>query len=57
MLGAFSRDLRVVLLRLASRLQTLRYYAASKKACPLALARRERSKCSRRSPTGSASGI
>ena len=39
MLLAFSRDLRVVLLRLASRLQTLRYYAASKKACPLALAR------------------
>jgi GTP pyrophosphokinase len=30
MLLAFSRDLRVVLLRLASRLQTLRYYAASK---------------------------
>jgi GTP pyrophosphokinase len=31
MLLAFSRDLRVVMLRLASRLQTLRYYAASKK--------------------------
>ena len=30
MLLAFSRDLRVVMLRLASRLQTLRYYAASK---------------------------
>ncbi|MEG2876853.1 MAG: bifunctional (p)ppGpp synthetase/guanosine-3',5'-bis(diphosphate) 3'-pyrophosphohydrolase [Comamonas sp.] len=30
MLLGFSRDLRVVLLRLASRLQTLRYYAASK---------------------------
>ena len=30
MLLAFSRDLRVVLLRLASRLQTLRYHAASK---------------------------
>ncbi len=30
MLLAFSRDLRVVVLRLASRLQTLRYYAASK---------------------------
>ncbi len=30
MLLAFSRDLRVVLLRLASRLQTLRYFAASK---------------------------
>jgi GTP pyrophosphokinase len=31
MLLAFSRDLRVVLLRLTSRLQTLRYYAATKK--------------------------
>jgi len=30
MLLAFSRDLRVVMLRLASRLQTLRYFAASK---------------------------
>jgi GTP pyrophosphokinase len=30
MLLAFSRDLRVVVLRLASRLQTLRFYAASK---------------------------
>ena len=30
MLLAFSRDLRVVMLRLASRLQTLRYLAASK---------------------------
>jgi GTP pyrophosphokinase len=39
MLLAFSRDLRVVLLRLASRLQTLRYYAESKRACPRALAR------------------
>jgi GTP pyrophosphokinase len=38
MLLAFSRDLRVVLLRLASRLQTLRFYAASKKAVPQALA-------------------
>jgi GTP pyrophosphokinase len=38
MLLAFSRDLRVVLLRLASRLQTLRYYAASKRPCPRALA-------------------
>ena len=34
MLLAFSRDLRVVLLRLASRLQTLRYFAASKRPCP-----------------------
>ncbi len=31
MLLAFSRDLRVILLRLASRLQTLRFYAASKR--------------------------
>jgi GTP pyrophosphokinase len=34
MLLAFSRDLRVVLLRLASRLQTLRWFAASKRPCP-----------------------
>ena len=39
MLLAFSRDLRVVLLRLASRLQTLRHFAASKQPCPAALAR------------------
>ncbi|HJW11739.1 MAG TPA: HD domain-containing protein, partial [Albitalea sp.] len=39
MLLAFSRDLRVVLLRLASRLQTLRYFAACKQACPELLAR------------------
>ena len=39
MLLAFARDLRVVLLRLASRLQTLRYYAASKQRCPELLAR------------------
>jgi GTP pyrophosphokinase len=38
MLLAFSRDLRVVLLRLASRLQTLRWFAASKRACPPELA-------------------
>jgi GTP pyrophosphokinase len=38
MLLAFSRDLRVVLLRLASRLQTLRWHAASKVPCPTALA-------------------
>jgi len=38
MLLAFSRDLRVVLLRLASRLQTLRYFAASKRLCPASLA-------------------
>ncbi|MFV0601743.1 MAG: RelA/SpoT family protein [Brachymonas sp.] len=39
MLLAFSRDLRVILLRLASRLQTLRYLAASKTAVPPELAR------------------
>lgn len=39
MLLAFSRDLRVVLLRLASRLQTLRWHAAAKRACPALLAR------------------
>ena len=39
MLLAFSRDLRVVMLRLASRLQTLRHYAASKRAVPPSLAR------------------
>ncbi len=38
MLLAFSRDLRVVLLRLASRLQTLRWYASSKRPCPSPLA-------------------
>jgi GTP pyrophosphokinase len=38
MLLAFSRDLRVVLLRLASRLQTLRWHAASKRPCPPELA-------------------
>ncbi len=39
MLLAFSRDLRVVLLRLASRLQTLRFFAVSREPCPEALAR------------------
>jgi GTP pyrophosphokinase len=34
MLLAFSRDLRVVLLRLASRLQTLRWFAATRTPCP-----------------------
>ncbi|MFZ4622766.1 MAG: RelA/SpoT family protein [Rhodoferax sp.] len=34
MLLAFSRDLRVVMLRLASRLQTLRYFAATKQPVP-----------------------
>ncbi|GAB3766555.1 bifunctional (p)ppGpp synthetase/guanosine-3',5'-bis(diphosphate) 3'-pyrophosphohydrolase [Ramlibacter monticola] len=39
MLLGFSRDLRVILLRLASRLQTLRYYAATKQPTPPAVAR------------------
>ncbi len=39
MLLAFSSDLRVVLLRLASRLQTLRHFAVTKQQCPAALAR------------------
>jgi len=38
MLLAFSRDLRVVMLRLASRLQTLRYFAASKLPAPEGIA-------------------
>jgi len=39
MLLAFSRDLRVILLRLASRLQTLRFYAASKRPASPSIAR------------------
>jgi GTP pyrophosphokinase len=39
MLLAFSRDLRVVMLRLASRLQTLRFFAASKLPVPPGLAK------------------
>jgi GTP pyrophosphokinase len=39
MLLAFSRDLRVVMLRLASRLQTLRHFAAIRQQAPLAVAR------------------
>ena len=39
MLLAFSRDLRVVMLRLASRLQTLRFFAATKQEPPPGLAR------------------
>ena len=38
MLLAFSRDLRVVMLRLASRLQTLRHFAATKAPVPPGLA-------------------
>jgi GTP pyrophosphokinase len=39
MLLAFSRDLRVVMLRLASRLQTLRHAAASRRGVPESVAR------------------
>ena len=39
MLLAFSRDLRVVMLRLASRLQTLRHAAASRRGVPQGVAR------------------
>ena len=39
MLLAFSRDFRVVMLRLASRLQTLRHFAAIRQPAPLAVAR------------------
>ncbi|WP_374666609.1 bifunctional (p)ppGpp synthetase/guanosine-3',5'-bis(diphosphate) 3'-pyrophosphohydrolase [Ramlibacter sp.] len=39
MLLAFSRDLRVVLLRLASRLQTMRHYAACRQPLPAPIAR------------------
>jgi GTP pyrophosphokinase len=39
MLLAFSRDLRVVMLRLASRLQTLRWHAANKTPAPPDVAR------------------
>ncbi len=39
MLLAFSRDLRVVLLRLASRLQTLRFFAATKRVVQPSVAR------------------
>ena len=39
MLLAMAADLRIVLIRLASRLQSLRWYAQSKQPCPEALAR------------------
>ena len=39
MLLAFSKDLRVIMLRLASRLQTLRYFASAKKEVPASLAK------------------
>jgi GTP pyrophosphokinase len=52
MLLAFSRDLRVVMLRLASRLQTLRYFAASKLPVPAGIASRSHCRFSHRWPTG-----
>ncbi len=39
MLLAFSKDLRVIMLRLASRLQTLRYFASAKTEVPAGLAK------------------
>ncbi|MBA3057592.1 MAG: bifunctional (p)ppGpp synthetase/guanosine-3',5'-bis(diphosphate) 3'-pyrophosphohydrolase [Gammaproteobacteria bacterium] len=39
MLLAFSRDLRVVMLRLASRLQTLRFFVAARQDAPAGVAR------------------
>ena len=39
MLLAFSKDLRVIMLRLASRLQTLRYFASAKIDVPASLAK------------------
>jgi GTP pyrophosphokinase len=39
MLLAFSKDLRVIMLRLASRLQTLRYFASAKIEVPASLAK------------------
>jgi GTP pyrophosphokinase len=38
MLLAFSKDLRVIMLRLASRLQTLRYFASAKQEVPQGMA-------------------
>lgn len=39
MLLAMAADLRIVLMRLASRLQSLRWYAGSKTPCPISFAR------------------
>src|SRR3546814_7613876 len=39
MLLAMAADLRIVLMRLASRLQSLRWYAASRTPCPTEFAR------------------
>jgi hypothetical protein len=55
MLLAFSRDLRVVMLRLASRLQTLRHFAATKLPCRPAWPAR-RCRCLRRWQTAWAFG-
>ena len=56
MLLAFAQDIRVVLIRLASRLQSLRYYAAAQDRRRRPTWRARRSIFTRRSPTGSASG-
>ncbi|QPT39769.1 GTP pyrophosphokinase [Oligella ureolytica] len=42
MLLALATDLRIVILRLASRLQTLRWYSESKRQCPVILAQQTR---------------
>ncbi|MDO5666223.1 MAG: bifunctional (p)ppGpp synthetase/guanosine-3',5'-bis(diphosphate) 3'-pyrophosphohydrolase [Alcaligenaceae bacterium] len=42
MLLALASDLRIVILRLASRLQTLRWYSDSKRICPVILAQQTR---------------
>ena len=42
MLLAMASDLRIVLIRLASRLQTLRWYAETKNPCPIELAEETR---------------
>lgn len=42
MLLALATDLRIVILRLASRLQTLRWYSESKRHCPVILAQQTR---------------
>jgi GTP pyrophosphokinase len=55
MLLAMVEDIRVVLLRLASRTQTLRFYAANPDELRVQVARETLSSI-RRWPTGSASG-
>jgi (p)ppGpp synthase/HD superfamily hydrolase len=56
MLLAMVEDIRVVLLRLASRTQTLRYYAVEPDPNCAWRWRARRWNCIRRWPTGSASG-